>query len=135
MHVHWFTPIALPCFLAACAADGIQTDGQTVGSLPSQPAAPVSVSAAEITQAFVGRTAIFPDGAEASYARDGAYRYFNRGQASAGRYAIIDGQICVTFTPRAGSAASNSRCDAITKQGDAYTLTNTAGQTYAVRLR
>jgi hypothetical protein len=135
MRVHRFSPIALSCFLVACAADGIQTDGQTVGSLPSQPAAPVNVGSAEITQAFVGRTAIFPDGAEASYTRDGAYRYFNRGQASAGRYTIIDGQICVTFTPRAGSAASNARCDEITKQGDAYSLTNAAGHTYPVRFR
>jgi hypothetical protein len=92
-------------------------------------------SRAEITKAFVGRTVVFGDGGEATYTRDGRYRFTGYGQTWTGKYTIANGEICVTFDRAPGGVVTPSRCDKITKQGDSFTLTNMSGRSFSVRFK
>lgn len=82
----------------------------------------------EIAEAFVGKTAVFSDGGEATYRPDRSYTYQGSRSAS-GTYDIMDGQICVTF--RGG----NYRCDSIVKEGAAFVLVTRTGAKYSITFK
>jgi hypothetical protein len=89
----------------------------------------------EIKTAFVGRIAVVGGAGEATYGKDGSYRFVASGQTWIGQYTIGEGEICVTFDRTPGSVVTQSRCDRIAKQGNSYTLTTTRGGTSSVQFR
>lgn len=136
MHYERFLLFALTGLLSACAA-GADPSGQTeITSLTQQSASTAEpATAEEIRTALVGRTVIFERGDEATYGQNGDYRHFGFGRVSTGKYTITDGEICITFEPRPGTTATQSRCDRISKRGDAFFLTTEQGRTTAIRLK
>lgn len=81
----------------------------------------------EISAAFVGKTARFPDGSTATYYANGAFSYVSRSVAH-GTYKIDDGKICVTYP------GNVRRCDTIMKNGDSYILVNERGRSFPLTL-
>ena len=82
----------------------------------------------ELTAAFVGKSARFPDGAISTYNADGSFVYMTRSPAQ-GKYVIQDGGIiCVTFTN------NSSRCDTILKDGNSFILVNRSGTRFPLSL-
>jgi hypothetical protein len=124
MNMNRFRFLAL--FLLVMATVSIGTTTTSAQSL---------ATALEIRTAFVGRTVVIGGAGEATYGKDGSYRFVAGGQTWIGQYTIGDGEICVTFDRTPGCVVTQSRCDRITKQGNSYTLTTTRVGTSTVQFR
>jgi sRNA-binding protein len=79
-------------------------------------------------KSLVGRSVNWGGDGQASYGKNGSYKYVSHtGKVSVGRYQIVGSQVCVRFNNGRG------RCDTIQRAGSGVTLTSQSGRSFGMR--